>query len=62
MAIAKIVKKYKLEEQPNDFQYWQSQPFEDRLATLEQIRQEYQQWKYGTQPRFQRIYSIIKQQ
>jgi hypothetical protein len=30
------------------------------LAALEQIRQEYHRWKYGVQPRFQRVYRIVK--
>jgi hypothetical protein len=58
MTIAKTVKKVKLEEQPNDFAFWQSQPYHVRLAALEQIRREYHQWKYGTEPRLQRVYSI----
>lgn len=62
MAIAKIVTKVKVEEQPKDFAYWQSQPYYARLAAVEQIRREYHQWKYGTEPRLQRVCSIIKQQ
>lgn len=61
MTIAKVVTKTKLEEQPKDFEYWQSQPYEARLAALEQIRTEYHQWKYGTEPGLQRVYSIVKQ-
>jgi hypothetical protein len=61
MTIAKIVTKVKIEEQPNDFAYWQSQPYHARLAALEQIRREYHQWKYGTEPRLQSVYSIVKQ-
>jgi len=60
MAIDKVVRKTTLEEQGNDFAYWQTQPYEKRLATLEQIRQEFHLWKYGTQPRFQRVFTITK--
>lgn len=60
MTIAKTVTKVKVEEQPNDFAYWQSQPYQARLAALEQIRREYHQWKYGAESRIQRVYSIIK--
>jgi hypothetical protein len=28
------------------------------LATLEQIRREYHQWKYNAEPRLQKVYSI----
>lgn len=58
--VAKIVRKVKLQEQKSDFAYWQSQPPIARLEALEQIRQEYHRWKYGTEPRLQRIYRIVK--
>ena len=51
-----------LQENKNDFNYWQTQPFEIRLAVLEQIRYEYNSWKYDTEQGFQRVYSITKQQ
>ena len=57
----KIVTKTQLHEQQNDFSYWQTQSYQDRLAALEQIRQEYHQWKYHAEPRLQRVYRIIKQ-
>lgn len=55
-----FVRKGKLEEQGNDFEFWQTQPYEVRLATVEQIRQEYNTWKYGSEQGFQRVYRIIK--
>lgn len=54
------VKKVKFDEVENDFAYWQTRSYEDRLLTLESIRKEYIDWAYDTQPGFQRIYSIIK--
>jgi len=60
MTIQKVARKIRLEDQTSDFLYWQSQPFEKRLAALEEIRQEYHQWKYATEPRFQRVYTITK--
>jgi len=60
--VQKVYKKVKLGEQQSDFAYWQSQPYAARLAALEQIRQEYHRWKYGTEPRFQRVYTIVKRQ
>ena len=56
----KSVAKVLLREQKNDFAYWQTQPYAARLAALEQIRQEYHRWKYGVQPRFQRVCRIVK--
>jgi hypothetical protein len=55
------VRKGKLKEQGNDFLFWQQQPYEVRLFVIEQIRQEYNTWKYGNEQRFQRVYRIIKQ-
>ncbi len=40
-SIALVVRKVRLEEQGNDFAYWQTQTYESRLATLEEIRCEY---------------------
>jgi hypothetical protein len=39
--IEKICRKFNINRQPSDFEYWQSQPYEKRLATLEEIRKEY---------------------
>ena len=58
--VEKTVRIMKISEQGNDFNYWQNQSPELRLAALEQIRQEYHRWKYGTEPGFQRIYSVVK--
>jgi len=56
----KSVTMISMREHKNDFAYWQTQPYAARLAALEQIRQEYHRWKYGVQPRFQRVYRIVK--
>ncbi len=58
--IKKVYTKTSLRKRKSDFAYWQTQSYEARLATLEQIRREYHEWKYGTQPRFSRVYSIVK--
>ena len=50
----------KIKQQGSDFLFWQSQPFEVRLATIEQLRQEYNSWKYGAEQGFQRVYRIVK--
>jgi hypothetical protein len=58
----KVIIKTNIKQQTSDFQYWQQQTPKKRLETLEQIRQEYHQYKYNAQPRLQRVYTIIKQQ
>lgn len=59
-GIAKVVKKVKLRERKSDFAYWQSQPPQARLEALEEIRREYHRWKYGAEPRIQKVVAIIK--
>jgi hypothetical protein len=60
MSISKVIKKYKFNEQPNDFVYWQSRSYEERLDALEQIREEYNSWRYNAKQGFQRVCRIIK--
>ena len=58
--VAKTVVIVNIRNQSNDFAYWQSQPYQARLATLELIRQEYHRWRYRAEPRLQRVYSVVK--
>ncbi len=55
-----VVTKTTLGEQKSDFAYWQTQPYAARIAALEEIRREYHQWRYHAEPRFQRVFSILK--
>ncbi len=57
--ITKVVTKAKIDEQENDFAYWQTQPPAARLAALEEIRREYHLWKYGGEPPFRKVVTII---
>ncbi len=59
-GIQKVYTKVNIHEQKSDFAYWQTQPYQTRLAALEEIRQEYHRWRYGAEPRLQRVYSIVK--
>jgi hypothetical protein len=59
-GIKKSCTKVSIREQKSDFAYWQTQPYQVRLATLEQIRQEFHRWKYGAEPRLQRVYSVAR--
>ncbi|RPI78962.1 MAG: hypothetical protein EHM45_04650 [Desulfobacteraceae bacterium] len=56
----KTYRKIDIREKKSDFDYWQTQTPQMRLAVLEEIRKEYIQWKYGAEPRLQRVYKIIK--
>ena len=59
VGVEKTFSKVRIPQQKSDFAYWQSQSYHARLAALEQIRREYHQWRYGAEPRLQKIYSII---
>lgn len=59
-SIVKVYRIVNLNSQPTDYVYWQSQPYQARLAALEEIRQEYHGWKHETEPRLQRVYRIVK--
>jgi len=58
--IKKVVTKVKLNDLKTDSAYWRKQPYSARLAALEEIRQEYHRWRYGAEPGFQRVYTIVK--
>ena len=62
MSIAKVVKIVKLGEQKPDSVYWRTRPPEERLTALEEIRREYHLWKYGFEPRLERVVHIIKRE
>lgn len=65
--LAPVVNKKGLHQSETDFLYWQKQPYQARIAALEEIRREYQAWfnsqqkeTADVQPGFQRVYCIIK--
>jgi hypothetical protein len=60
MSISKVLKKYKIDQQPNNFVFRQSKTYEERMGALEQIRKEYNSWRYGAEQGFQRVYRIDK--
>jgi hypothetical protein len=56
--VMQVVRKAPLKRGQSDLAYWQTQS-EARLAALEEIRRKYHRWKYGAEPRFQRVYRIV---
>ena len=62
LAMQKVVTKLRIHERASDFRYWQSRSYQERLDALEETRREYHRWRYGAEPRFQRVYSIAKRQ
>ena len=55
-----VVKKYKLGEEPDSVFYWKRKSMKVRLEGLEFLRTQFIKMKYGTRPRFQRVYRIIE--
>ena len=53
----RIVKK---EEDNFNVLYWSSLTSVERLKELEEIREQYNQWRYGADQGFQRVYRIVK--
>lgn len=58
--IEKTVRKINKNSSQSDYWYWKDQSYEKRLQALEEIREEYNKWKYADKPGFQRVYKIIK--
>ena len=44
--IKKVHTKMLIKEQKPDFTYWQTQPYQSRIAALEEIRKEFHSWRY----------------
>ena len=60
-AIQKVIKKTNFSESKSDFAYWQTKSHAERLTSLEEIRQEYNSWKYtDSEQRFQRVYRVVE--
>ena len=59
-TIQPILRIFKMGEEPDDVLYWLSRPPIERIIALEEIRKQYNDWKYGTRQEFQRVYKIIK--
>lgn len=55
-----FVRIYKKGQEPDDVLYWLSRPAIERIRALEEIRKQYNDWKYGTGREFQSVYKIVK--
>ena len=54
------VKITKIGDDSSNIKYWASLDGIERLRQLEELRKQYNTWKYGTEQRFQRVYRIVK--
>ncbi len=60
MKIARVVRKLKMGDEPTDFAYWQSRPMEERLEALLEIRRDYHDRRYGSEPGFERVLTVTR--
>jgi hypothetical protein len=60
VSIKKVFSKFTFQSSKSDFAFWQTQSYPARLATLEEIRQEYNRWRQSAEQGFQRVYKITK--
>lgn len=57
--IERIVRMTNLHDEQSDFAYWQTKSYAERVAALEEIRREYNNWRYtDAERRFQRVWRI----
>jgi hypothetical protein len=62
MSIKKTVRRYRIDQEPNDYSYWITKTPQERIDALETIRSEYHAWRYSdAEQRFHRVYRIVKQ-
>ena len=61
MAIDTVVQKFALGDEPPNAVAWKNISFAQRLNALESIRQEFHQFRYGAEPRLQRVFTITGQ-
>lgn len=60
--IEKKVRVSKIGSEQSDYAFWQTKSFAERLQALEEIREEYNAWRYSdAERRFQRVYRVFKQ-
>jgi len=57
----KVIKIVSLHDKQSDYQYWLSRPIQERLETIEILRQQYIRFRKDVEPRLQRICRIVKQ-
>jgi hypothetical protein len=58
--IAPVLKIIRFQDPHKDIDFWLTRPYQERLDALEEIRHEYNLWRFGAEPRFQRVFKIIK--
>jgi hypothetical protein len=56
--IEPVIEKYRVGEEPSEVESWQNFSGDERLAALIEMRSRYFRWRYGTEPRLERLLTI----
>ena len=59
--IVPVVRIRNINDPNDDAAYWRSRSPEERIAALEEIREEYHRWKGDAEQRLQRVLTILEQ-
>ena len=59
-AIERVVAKYRIGEEPSEVEQWSEMSADQRLAALIDMRARYLRWRYGTEPRLERVLNIAR--
>ncbi|MFZ1640028.1 MAG: hypothetical protein WAV07_01040 [Candidatus Contendobacter sp.] len=60
--IEKVVKIVPMRQPSSDYAYWRSRPVQERIDTLEMLRQQYIEFGKDADPGLQRILRVVNQQ
>jgi hypothetical protein len=58
--ITRVVAKFRVGEQPSEIEQWRDRSGNERLAALIEMRARYLRWKYGTEPRLERVLQVAR--
>ncbi|QBB69664.1 hypothetical protein ELE36_04335 [Pseudolysobacter antarcticus] len=59
--IERVAAKYRFGEEPSEVELWSRFSAEQRLAALIALRARHLMWKYGIEPRLERVLAITRQ-
>ena len=57
----KVISVIKKSDERNDFKFWQSKSYQERINAIETLRLQYTQMKKNVQQGLQRVYTVVNQ-
>jgi hypothetical protein len=58
--IEPMIETFRVGDEPSEVESWQNLTGDERLAALIDMRSRYFRWKYGTEPRLERLLTIAR--